>query len=180
MHVALSAASAAQYNLSAVVAGHIANNFSGSIITNNGSLRNFDHQTFTICSMTTTLSTFFSIFCYILSDMTKIDQRVQTLIYFEDDVSASAAVSAIRAAVRDIKLTTETYMTIASLTGLDKNLCLIGKHIHLFFNKTTSENRILLRKILRLRRVAKRQFFIPPQCDPRGAHFTLWECSAFP
>ena len=51
--------------------------------------------------------------------VTVIYKGVQSLVYFEDDVATSAAVTAIRTAVGYIKSPVEAYMPVSSFSGAD-------------------------------------------------------------
>jgi hypothetical protein len=60
-----------------------------------------------------------TVFCLIFSFMTVITEGILSLVNFKNDVSALAAVAAIRTAVRYIFFPAEAYMAVAALTGTD-------------------------------------------------------------
>ena len=66
--------------------------------------------------MAAAFSALFAIFGRILSYMTEIHKRVQSIIHFKDDVSASSAVTAVRSTIRNIQFTPEAHMSVSAVS----------------------------------------------------------------
>ena len=58
---------------------------------------------------------------------TVVDQGVQVLIGDQIDITTVTAVTAVRAAVRDVLLTAKAHTTVTTVTGIDSNLDFINK-----------------------------------------------------
>lgn len=63
-----------------------------------------------------------------LSSVAVINQCIQSFVNFKNNVSAFAAIAAVRPAVRYKKLSAETDMSVSALTGADQNFCSVCKH----------------------------------------------------
>lgn len=59
-----------------------------------------------------------------LSSVAVINQCIQSFVNFKNNVSAFAAIAAVRPAVRYKKLSAETDMSVSALTGADQNFAL--------------------------------------------------------
>ena len=55
-----------------------------------------------------------------LSSVAVINQCIQSFVNFKNNVSAFAAIAAVRATIRHIQLTAEAYMSVAAFTGFYK------------------------------------------------------------
>jgi hypothetical protein len=64
----------------------------------------------------------------VLRVIAEMDQRVVALRDFHDDVAATAAVAARRAAAGHKLLAPEGHAAIAAVAGLDANFCFIDEH----------------------------------------------------
>jgi hypothetical protein len=78
--------------------------------------------------MAVPLPSFFSVTGFIFSDVPEICQGIQSLIHHKHHISTVSAVSAVRSAVGNIQLPPEGYMSVAALSGTDKDLRSVSKH----------------------------------------------------
>ena len=69
-----------------------------------------------------------TVLCNILPDMAEVRQGVQTVIDFKDNITASAAVTAVGTACRNKEFAAKAHMTVAALAGLNINFGVICKH----------------------------------------------------
>ena len=60
--------------------------------------------------------------------MSEITECIKAFIDHKNNISAMTAIAAIRTASRNIKLSTEAYMTISTLAGFNKNADSVCKH----------------------------------------------------
>src|SRR6266436_5368516 len=58
-----------------------------------------------------------------------VDQRVQSIDHFEDDIAATAAIAAARAAELDVLLAAERHAAVTAAAGADIDLCFV-KEFH--------------------------------------------------
>ena len=65
--------------------------------------------------MAAPLCTGLTAFCHIFPDMPEISQCVQAVAHFKNNISALAAVAAVRAAGRDKELPAETDVSVSAL-----------------------------------------------------------------
>jgi hypothetical protein len=78
--------------------------------------------------VTVSLAAFFAVSGTILAHMAEIRKRIQSFIHFEDDISALAAVAAIRTASRHKKFSPEADMAVSAFTGSYIYFHMVRKH----------------------------------------------------
>ena len=128
MHVAVSAPSALQHDLPAVLPGHVRYDFSAFSQSHYGACRDFQDDVRAVLPVAALFAAFLSVRRGIFSVIAVVGQSVHPGIHLEDNISAPAPVSAVRAAVRDKFLTAETDMSVTALSGPDQDLRSVCKH----------------------------------------------------
>ena len=110
-----------------IVTGQIPQQFAGVFIGGTGSHRHA--QDLVLAATTGTVGTL-----AVLATLggvealeTVVDQGVQVFIGHQIHVATITAVTAVRAAVRDVLLAAEAHTTVTTVTGIDSNLDFINK-----------------------------------------------------
>ncbi len=69
-----------------------------------------------------------SAFAFVLRVETKVDQRIVALARFQNDIAATAAVAAGRAAARDKFLPAKGHASVAAVAAFDPDDRFVNKH----------------------------------------------------
>ena len=112
-----------------MLTGHIGDDLTGFKILDDSSFGDFDHKILAVLSVTALLSALFSAGGDIFSYMAEISKGVQSLVNLEDNISAAAAISAVRAAIRYLKLPAEADMSVSAFSGFNKDFCTVCEHV---------------------------------------------------
>ena len=99
----------------------------GLRITDESAAGHLDVQCLTVFAGAAFAGTVAAIARYIFSFITEIHQCGHVVIHLENDVAASAAISAVGAAGRHIFLAMECYCAVAAVSGTDEDLRFIYK-----------------------------------------------------
>src|SRR5471030_2872936 len=118
-------------HLNLTMTRHIAQNFTGTLIQNTCAYRNFNGDVLTAFPRTVTALTVGTAFSAVRFHKAEIDQRIEVFISHQEDVTAVTTVTAIRAATRDILLTTEAHTAVTAITCHDQYGGFIYK-LHLY------------------------------------------------
>ena len=81
-----------------------------------------------IFPMTFLFAAFLTVFSSKFTSVTKVCQRIQSLIDNKNNIAAAASVSAVRTAIWDIFFTAETDMSISTFSRFYNNCCSVCKH----------------------------------------------------
>ncbi|CGV83387.1 Uncharacterised protein [Salmonella enterica subsp. enterica serovar Typhi] len=117
------------------VFGHVAHRFTGSLVDNARTDRHFDGHVFTAFTGTVAARAILTTFSAERFFKAVIDQRIQVFIGFHPDVAAVAAITAVRAAFRDIFFAAEAHTAITAIACNDQNRCFINK-LHFILRKS--------------------------------------------
>ncbi|MNY04840.1 hypothetical protein D3C86_1375400 [compost metagenome] len=112
------------------MASHVTEDLTGALILHAGTDRYLDGDIFATLAGTVTALAVLATFSTERFLKAVVDQRVEVFVRQQIDVAAIAAVTAIRAAVRDILFAAEADATITTVTCNDQNRCFIYK-LHL-------------------------------------------------
>ena len=129
MLVAVTALAALQKDNPAVIAGHIDDDLTACRLSDHCSLRNLYDNIFSILAPAVSLSARLAVSCFVLTDVSEIDQRIQTFIDLKDHISAASAVTTVGTARRHIFLAAKGDVTVTALTASHKNSGSVCKHI---------------------------------------------------
>src|SRR6266403_1177651 len=83
-----------------------------------------------------------------------VDQRVQAIDRFDDDIAATAAIAAARSAELDIFLAAERHAAVAAVAGADIDFCLVKE-----FHGSIGKPRASMRQPLARANIAKANIF---------------------
>ena len=112
----------------AVLTGHIGDDLSGLVVTDNGSLRDLDDKIIPIGAVAALFAAGLAVLRAVLPLMAEIHQRIQAVADLENDVAAPAAVTAVRPSGRDKQFPAEADVSVAAVSRLNKDFCTVLKH----------------------------------------------------
>ena len=87
-----------------------------------------DDQILSVLAVAAVLAAFFTVSGTVFLIAAEIGKVVESLVHDKYDVAASAAVTAVRSACRNVKFAAEAYMTVAAAARANDNINLICKH----------------------------------------------------
>ena len=152
------AASAALAENEVLIIRHILNDFVGLRVAYNGSARHLNNQILSAFAAAAGALTVLTGGSCIFSFIAKIHQRGEIIIDAKDDISALAAVTAVRTAGSHIFFTMESNGSVAAVTGLDKYFHLIYKHFQSpLLQKNPEHTKYVRDSLLRLTALQRRQ-----------------------
>ena len=117
------------------VFGHIAHGFTGALIDNTRTNRHPNGDVFATLTGTVAARAVLTTLGAEGFFKTVVNQGVQVLVGFHPYVAAVTAVTAVRAAFRNIFFTAETHATITAITCYDQDRCFINK-LHFTLRKS--------------------------------------------
>ena len=129
MHIAVSAAAALEDHIAAEVSGHIRNDLARICLTDDRALRHFDLNVLAALAGHALLLAVLAVLCGVFAHMAEIREGVEALVHNKDDITALAAVTAVRTACRDIFFPAERDMAVAALAAGNNNSGFIYKHV---------------------------------------------------
>ena len=129
MHIAVSASAAFQDQIFPAVAGHIRDHFAACGFPDDGPLGHLDDHVLALFAGASALLAGFTVLSLVFADVAEIRQGVETLVHFENDASAVAAVAAVRTARRDIFFSAKRYVSVAAFSAAHDDLRFIYKHV---------------------------------------------------
>ena len=117
VHVSIASPSAFQNDLAAVISGHIGNYLTRGGVTDDGSLRNLQNNILAVFSMTAFFSALFAVSGLEFPSIAVFIQRIHGIICFKNNITAAAAVAAVRSACSYKLFTPEADVTVSALSG---------------------------------------------------------------
>ena len=127
--IALAAFTAVNQDFFFPVFGNIRHNLAAFRFTDNSTNRHFDDNAFAVFTEAVAFAAVLTVACLEHSLITEVHKGTHAFVPYKNHVAASAAVTAIRAAVGNIFRTEERNHTIAAVAAFYMNLDSIYKHI---------------------------------------------------
>ena len=113
-----------------LVAGNILNYCTGLLVADNGTAGNSYDKILAVLAGLEMALTVNAVGCHIFTLIAEVHKGGHIIVGNEDNVAASAAVTAVGTARSDILLAMESDGAVAALTGNEGNCCFIYKHLH--------------------------------------------------
>ena len=108
--------------------GHVGDDGVGLDFPDDGALRDLDVQVLSALSVALVAAAVLAVLGFVLPFVAEVGQGGEGVVDHKDDVSASAAVSAVGPAAGDVFFTVERDRSVAAFAGGDRDLRNIDKH----------------------------------------------------
>ena len=142
MGIAATANAATSGNDTLTIMGKIGDNLAGFlgfivVFTHDSANGNFENEVFAIGAVHLGTLAMGTARCFEMMFEAIVDQRRNTGIGFKHDIATLAAIAAIRAALRDVRLTTKRHAARAAIACFKKYANLVCKHYPSILNEKT-------------------------------------------